>query len=621
MIITRKIGKVLRGGVTPLQIMMACVLGGVLGFIPGFWQAPGLLAAAILLLIILNANLFLTGAVAVLGKLVSLAAMPVQFGVGQVLLDGPTQPVFRAAINAPGLALFGLDHYATTGGLALGVVYGVVVALVLIKVLGAFWRKMASVEEGSERYQKTVGKKSVKVLTFIFVGSKKKTYAEIAAKKIGNPIRPLGVICAALAVALVVLVNLIAGEQITTAIVQRGLERANGATVDVESAKLDLRGGKLVVTGLAMADPNALATDMLRAKRLEADIDSADLLRKRLAMEHVVVTEATQGEKRAIPGVRTRPAPEPPPAPAGEGKTIDDYLREAEVWKERLAQAREWLEKLRGEGAEGGEGEPATDEQGKPVIVKQETLRERLEREIAALGYRNVRATHLVEGAPTLLIRDLRAEGVRTQEFGDELLDITAENLSTHPRLVDAPPRVVIRSRGERLAAELNLGVAKTPAPATVALALRGLETDRVAGWLIPTDPPLIRGGTTDLALNGSIGTGSLGAIDLPLNITLRNAVISVPRAGSANVAEFLLPVGLKGALDNPSVVVDSKQLSDSLVKAGAGELADKARAEADKQVDKALEKVTGEITEKVGGDVAEKAKDALKGFLPGPKK
>ncbi len=616
MLITRKIGKVVRGGVTPMQVMMACVLGGVLGFIPGFWQAPGLLIGTILILILVNANLFLVGVVALLAKLVSLAVMPVQFGVGQVMLDGPTRPVFEAAINAPVLALAGFDYYATTGGLVLGVVFGIVVGVALIRLLGALWKKLAAIEEGSERYKKATGKKSVRLLSFVFLGSKKGSYAEIAAKKFGNPIRPLGAVFAVLVAALLGLVYLLAGEPITTAVVQRGLERANGATVDVESAKLDLKGGKFIITGLAMADPENLSTDLVRAKRIEGDIGAADLLRKRLAMDEVVISEASQGEERALPGVAIRPRPKPaPPPPAGEGKTIDDYLREAEVWKERLAQVRRWLEDL-----QGPEGDaPATDEDGKPVVVKRdETLRERLEREIAELGYKNVRATHLVEGAPTLLVRRLVAEGVRSREFGEEPLDITAENISTHPALVGEPPRVRVASRQGTLLADVNLGVAKTPAPARVEVALRGLSTDRVAGWLAPADPPLIRGGTTDLTLAGTIGAGGLGSIDLPLTVTLRNAVVSLPRAGSVNVAEFILPVGVKGSLDNPAIVVDGDQLSDALVKAGAGELANKARAEAGKQIDKALEKVTEKLGEEVGGEIGEKAKDALKGLFPG---
>ncbi|MHC4997233.1 MAG: TIGR03546 family protein, partial [Planctomycetota bacterium] len=97
----RKIGKVLRGDATPAQIMLACVLGSVLGFMPGFPQAGGLIVACIVLLVVLNANLTLAVFVGIAAKLISLALISVSFAVGRFLLDGPTSGLFVKMINAP----------------------------------------------------------------------------------------------------------------------------------------------------------------------------------------------------------------------------------------------------------------------------------------------------------------------------------------------------------------------------------------------------------------------------------------------------------------------------------------------------------------------------------------
>lgn len=612
--ITRKLGKIVRGGATPAQILMACVLGAVLGFAPGFWQAPGLVVAALLLLIVLNANLFLATAVGVGAKLLSLAAMPVQFKIGQLLLDGPTQPVMKSAINAPGVALLGLEYYATTGGLALGIVVGAAAGLLLVMVLGRVWRTLARVEEESERYKALMGKRWVRVAAWVFLGGQKQSFAEISRRKIGNPVRVLGVVFAVLVVALGWILASFAGEPVTTALVKRGLEWANGATVDVGSAKVDLKSGTMVITDLAMADPNDLSTDLLRAKEVRADIGGRDLLRKRIALDKVVVSEATQGEKRTLPGQRTRPAAEPAPPPQSPGsRTIGDYIKEAEVWKERLAQAREWLEKVSGDEQTSEDPAHAPGPDGTPAEPQRETLKQRLERQVAELGYTRVRATHLVEGAPTVLVRELVAAGVRTRQFGDDLVDIRAENLSTNPRLVDGSPKVTVTTRSNRLRASADLGVARTPGPGRLAFSLVGLETSTVAGWLTPTEPPLVQNGTTDINLEGTIAPGGLGAIDLPLRITLHNATVALPGGKPTQVALLEVPVAVRGALDNPAIIVDRDQLADALVKAGAGELAAKARGEAEKQIDKALEKVT----EKLGNEAADKAKDALKGLLP----
>ena len=94
------------------------------------------------------------------------------------------------------------------------------------------------------------------------------------------------------------------GTIITTAL-RSGMEEAIGATVDLENAEIDLKAGCMTLTGIASADPNALDTDIFRAEKIEVDISGANLLRKRLQLDRVVITGATSGEKRKIPGRRT----------------------------------------------------------------------------------------------------------------------------------------------------------------------------------------------------------------------------------------------------------------------------------------------------------------------------
>src|SRR5688572_11570088 len=111
MLPTRKIGKILRGKATPLQVILASLLGGMLGFVPGFFlpgdlgggflQAPGLLLTLLFLALILNANLGVFGLVTLVAKLLSLALLPASFEVGRALLDGPTRGLFQAIVNAP----------------------------------------------------------------------------------------------------------------------------------------------------------------------------------------------------------------------------------------------------------------------------------------------------------------------------------------------------------------------------------------------------------------------------------------------------------------------------------------------------------------------------------------
>ena len=592
---------------TPAQILLATVLGAMLGFVPGFMQGPGLFILLLLLLIVLNANFFIGAMVGGLAKLLSLVLMPVSFQIGRVLLDGPTQAVFKKAINTPVLALFGFEHYATTGGMALGLVFGVVSGVGLIWMMNSLRRTMAGLEQGSERYQKAMSKGWVRAMLWVFVGPMQgKTYAELlTTKKVGNPVRVIGVVFAALAVGLLFVLQMFFSEPIVTAALKRGLEQANGATVDIGSADLNLKEGRLVVTGLAMADPNDLKTDLLRAKSLVATISTTDLLTKRIAMDKVLVADASQGESRAIPGRLIGPARKPKSSPMGL-PTIEDFLKNAEVWKDRLAQVRKWLEDM------SGDEDPGVNPDGTPKTPRQknETLRERLAREIAEKGYARVTASHLIEGAPSFLVRELVVDGVRTKELGDDLIDVRGENLSTNPRLVQAEPRLTVKSRSARLEGDIRLGSPGAGQTGGIVFVYRGIVTDSYAAQMVQSNPAPVAGGTTDVSINGSWSPQGVGYVDLPLLVTLRNAVVSIPGAGSAPVEEFSLPLGIKGSIDNPGIVIDQSQLADALAKAGANELAKRARGEAEKQVEKVLDKA--------GDQIGDKAKGALGDILGG---
>ncbi|MBE36524.1 MAG: hypothetical protein CMI16_13380 [Opitutaceae bacterium] len=61
----RKLEKLLRGNITPFRIIAGCVLGAMLGFMPGFSNAPGLIFALSFGLLVINGNLLLAGFVGI----------------------------------------------------------------------------------------------------------------------------------------------------------------------------------------------------------------------------------------------------------------------------------------------------------------------------------------------------------------------------------------------------------------------------------------------------------------------------------------------------------------------------------------------------------------------------
>jgi uncharacterized protein (TIGR03546 family) len=599
--LSRHVGRMLRGEATAGQVVTACTLGGLLGFLPGFPDAPGAWVALVALILLLAVSLPVVLLMAGACKLLSLALLPASFAVGRALLDGPTQPLFRAAINAPVLALFGLERYTTTGGLVLGLLLGLLTGLVLARALARLRGALAGLDSGSPRYRALADRPWARALGWLLLGARDLHWGQPPARRKG-PIRMAGLVVVLVLGGLgAVAHQALTGPWFASAL-RAGLLRVNGATVDLAHASLDLAGGRLVLEGLALADPNALDHDLLRAARLTADLDTSDLLRRRIALDEVVVSEAVHGAPRAAPGERApgwEPPPATAPAPDGASRTLEDYVREAQAWKERLSQVRRWLETLAGP-------QPPDPGQGGP------TLEEQLEQRARQFGRRGVVAGHLVEGAPTFLVRDLRIEGLTSAGLPGEVLDLTGANLSTQPELAPAPAHLRLAARSGLLLAEVGVaGAAPEAGGNTLRFQLRRWPVERFASALAVDGQPPLQGGTLDLTLDGGWAGGRAGWLDLPLQLALHDTTLSL--AGKTRkVAQFRLAIGLRGPLDDPELTLDDDQLVQALKDAGAAELSARVDEERAKLEKKAADTLDEAVKDKLGG--------ALGGLLGGDK-
>ena len=559
MLITRKIGKLIRGKTTPFQVVSASILGMLIGFTPGFAQAPGLIVFWALLLVILNANLFLAGILGLLGKLLLWITLPVAFSIGRFLLEVPTEGLFKTLVNAPITAYFGLEYYVVPGGQLMALVFGTGIGLYLTKLLGAYRKKMIQMEQNSERMKQWSSKGWVKAMTFIFLGSGKgkKSYEELLNKKWGNPIRIPGLIAAVLIVALGYVGLRSLSDPLVTAAIKSGLETANGATVDLENAHLDIDEGRIEIDGLALADPEKLDTNLFASDRIVADISSADILKKRFSVDSLVFENASSGLPRPTKGShvgRRADTKKESPIKLPDYQDLGSVLEDAPEWKERLAQVKKWLEAL------GGEGES-------------ESLKETLASRIESLGYANVSNKDLIEGSPTVFIRNLIATQVKTEYLNNATLNIEADNLSSHPSLVESDPKIRITSSDDTLNAVLSLGAAAGRADNQVELEVKGLSVDEFASKLKSGDQAAISGGTMNLSI-----TGKLSSVDSDLKIspTFKGSTLAI--GGSQISADNLsIPLFLRGPIDNPSVKIDSKAMTNALADAGKKELLNKA--------------------------------------------
>lgn len=606
--ITRQLGKILRGNATPFQLVAACVLGALLGFAPGITQAPALYALLVAALLTVNANLGLALLVMGLARLLSFVVVPLSFRVGELLLDGPTSGIAHALVNAPVLAWCGLEHYAVAGGQLIGLVVGTLVGLGLSATVSGFRRRMVAARDNPSRIKELAAKPWARALTWLlFGGAGKQTWEQKLARRVGNPVRIWGA-----ALILVALVGVYLAQQALAGPVARhglrvGLEEVNGATVDVGTVELDIGDGRFVVSGLALADPNALERDLFRAERLEADVDQADFLRRRVHVARVVVSEAKSGSPREQAGERTaRKAAEVyeetrqklPDIEDLKDLSLEDVLVEYEVWKERLAQARRWLERLSGDGAEGEDVE---------------TLAERLEREVRERGWLNVEAEHLVDDAPTFRLSELVVDGLDTSYLPGRVFDLRGSELSTHPSLVDAPPRLALASRDGEVGFEIDLApVSRAGGDGALRFHWKGFAIDTAMSKLKLLGEPPFRGGTLDLELDGAWDAGRIGWIDLPLKVTLRGTTFSMQGVDPTPIDELVLPIGLSGPIDAPRIRFDSSALSDALVAAGKRELATRVQQHLGGELADQLD----ELKEKAGIDLP----GGLQGKLPDPK-
>lgn len=614
--ITRKLGKLVRGKATPFQLMAASILGALLGFAPGITQAPALYALLVGALLVVNANLGFALLVAAGTRLLSFACVAVSFQVGRFLLDGPVAGLAEAVVNAPVLAWCGLEYYAVAGGQVLGLFVGIAIGLVVTRALTGFRRRMMAAQGDETRLRQIAAKPWAKVAIWLFFGGKgKESWEQKLTKRVGNPVRIWGAALVVLLVAGAFFLQRTLAGPLARAGLRSGLESANGATVDVGGVELDLAGGKLAVSSLAMADPNELARDLFRADLLEADVDEGDFLRKRLHVGRLVVSGARSGAPRDEPGERIAPPVEEPEEkaertfPDPSDYSLEEVLAEYETWKERLTQTRRWIDRLAG------------DRTGKDE-ASEETLSDRLARQVAEQGWFGVRADHLVDGAPTFRLSELTVGDFQTTYSPGRSFDLHATELSTDPHLVDAPPRAELASRDGAIGLVVDLApVSRAGGDGALRFHWKDLAVDDVMAQLrLPgkTTTPF-RGGTLDVEIDGAWDQGRIGHVDLPLKVTLHDTTFQMQGIEPTALERLELPIGLKGPIDAPRIHFDASALTDALVAAGKEKLAREVRGLVDEKVEELQEELKGELQEGLQDELQKKlpdAKGALKGIL-----
>jgi len=557
----RDVAKFFRGDATPFQLFATTILAGILSFLPGFREAPGLMLGAFLLFLILNTNFFVAGLVALAGKLLGLLLQPVSFSLGRFLIDDAATPLFTRLINGPVTAWFGFENYVATGGLILGGLYGFLTGMFVVSALGLFRRRMVALSQSDG-----MGSPLVRLGAWLFFGEKAgEDWETLAKRKVGKPVRVVGVVVTLLVIGAGIAAPYLANERWMARLVGSRLSLANGATVNLEAVRLDPAAGDLTLQGLAAASPNDLSVDTLKATTLRAKLSTSDLLARKVALDRLEISGARIGEPRERPGRRVGKPPRPSsdPVPSGGGETgfsIQGTLEEAEEWKERLSQVKKWLDRFSGGASPAG------------VEVGSKSLEERLRRQAEELGSHRVVASHRVREKPRFTIHELVARDVRVRQLPDEIFDITGSALSTQPQLLPGASTLEAVSRSGAFRLTLTLDQDEGP----VAFQYDELSVETVRGWLEDASRFPFEGGHFRLEAKG---TYSGGEVNLPIQVTPVGSQIRIgSRLQPAPQVPFRLL--LTGALDNPRIRPELKAtfkgMKDQLLDQGTTRLKEK---------------------------------------------
>ncbi|MDE0888713.1 MAG: hypothetical protein OSA40_04555 [Phycisphaerales bacterium] len=612
MLTIRRFLKTLIGVATPTQIMLACLLGSLLGFLP--IAGPGLIPAilVVFLLLMLNANIFLAGLVAAGTKLLSIAAAPLSFWIGRVLIDGPTEPIARALANGPVTAWMGFESYFAVGGLVLGVVIGVLLGLLVGRSVIRLRRTLAALETDQEAVKAIASRRSTRFAAWILFGGIPKGGFRAIADRHGSPIRISGIVIVAILVGFLAWGTWSFSGEAARGMLQSQLTQLNGSTVDVGAVEVRWIDGRAEIRDLQICDTANLDRNLLQAAKITVDLDLADVLRRRLSVNLVQVSDAMSDAARSTPGVvyldpNVDPdvATEAESTPEGDvehgetlpGGRLESYLQNAAEWRERLKQISRGIDELAARIPEQTEnGEPNAD--GPADGPGSPSFEAWLREQIDLHGYAGVRATHLIDETPTFLVRRIEALGVRSTPdpaAAPLTYDIVLESLSTQPLLVEEPPSCSFVSSDDSINLAIRLGrLSSAPTENQFDFTVRRMEAGRIVNQLVSTDPPPFSGGTIDAEMAGVFTLRPKVQIAAPLDVVLRDTTISIG-GEQATIRELPVRIDILGRLDDPSILIDEVRLADALKAAGADLLAARAQEEADKQIGRGLKKLEEE--------------------------
>lgn len=623
--ITRSLGKLFRGKATPFQIFSACILGSITSFLPAIFICPELYVIMFMLILILNTNLLIAAMTALPCKLLSMLLAPVSIQLGHAILDGSTGEILKPLINSPYFSWIGLEHYLVIGSIFFGLLIGIFFGIVSVSLVSTFRKKMAALDDDEEKFKKLRENKLFKFVTWVFFGSDKAKgeYDELLQKKIGNPIRIIGVIIFVLGLSTFLTISYMYKDDLLKNYITSSMEMANGATVEIEGISSDLFGGKISISHIAIADDKNLMKNKLELEEVSLDIDIASLLTKKFHVELISVGQIKIDTDRKIKATIIVPEKEPTNQTEEKESTsidakdqteegqikvletlnIEEYFDEYKEYyddaKKLRTKANEYLnnkfvQKLiqkakEAKQAKGNEGASITD-----------IIRDQFNNFKGKYAY----ATHLVEKAPFILIKKIQADKVI---FGNPKLKgttIKINHLSSSPSQISKPIQIILENKTLEYKIEITLDkLMSFDQLNKFSLEMNNIDGEKLGKKIkIGSEHPLKKG---NISITANAEFQFKLKLALKGNILIDDGLIDIKQLTNKALSSFEMPT-IYGKKIDPKAISQIK-LNNFSIAFTLDPFSNPPEYKMD------LKKLSKDLTEKIKDDIKNRLKNAVK--------
>lgn len=588
MMIIRKFGSLLRGKATPFQIYSACLIGSMVGFLPAKSQCLGLYVLFFGIVLILNANLFITAFLIGTLKILSFLMVGACVQIGFTLLNSEMGDSIKPLINMPFIAWFGLEYYVTIGCLLFGLLSGIVIGTIAVTVISKFRKTMAALENDSEKYQKWMEKKWVKILIWLLMGKdkgKKLTYEDLLKKRVGNPIRILGVIIVICGIAL----GWFLSKNYTNDVIKWQLTELlgsmNGATVDIENVDASLSKGKLNIAKIAFADPENLMRNRFELNELTMDLDVSSILKKKFHVEQLVLGKISSNTERKIKADLIV-APEPPPADSNNpglltklsGKALEQIpLKDSYEDFDDLMETFEDIKEKVNSIYEHKITQQIIAAARAPKVEKEPTLTDAIKDNYNNTMSKGLMASHLLEKTPFLLIKEIRCDQAfySSKKWRDAGLKIT--DLSSNPAFVSNSPTIELNNPVKKYKAVIRLDNFRDITKSNEVLVnVNDIDAGAMGSKItIQGKKPLKKG---VLQIEMKCNFVNLNSVIIAGSAELQKAVIEAPEIGEITVEKLPILFELFPFESPPKFRVDTDELQKQLLKEAKNQVKNKLK-------------------------------------------